>query len=154
MEQPPATVLENTDQTTRARATIIYGRDLSWYVRIVKTVTLGMSCYGVIVAIAAAAHARGTEYLEASLFLMKTACFLWIGARVGGRYREPIRVAAMTGGFAGMGTGLVIAFSKLFVIQEAWTLFNCITEPVVTGIVGYVVAGLGGIAFGPPRRNS
>ena len=156
MEQSEASAFVSGIQdirTERGRATLIYGRDLSWYLRIVKTIVTAVSCYGALVALAAAVQVKGAQYLESSLFIVKTACFVWIGAKVSGRYREPVRVAAVTGGIAGMGMGIVIAFAKFAIIQEAWTFFNCITEPVVTGIIGYAAAGLGGVAFGPSRRR-
>ncbi len=137
------------------RSTLICGRDLEWYLLVTKSWIVALSCAGVVFIIAHAFNVPGASVMDGSLFIIKTFCFIWIGSKVSGRYREPLCVAACAGGLAGIGAGVVLAFARFVFIQHAWTLFNLITEPVITGAIGAGMAYIGGLASARlPREAS
>jgi len=136
------------------RSTLICGRDLEWYLLVTKSWVVALSCAGVVFIAARAFEIPGASALDGSLFIIKTFCFIWIGSKISGRYREPLCVAACAGGLAGIGAGMVLAFARFMFVQQAWTLFNLITEPVITGAIGAGMAYIGGLASGRFSREA
>lgn len=49
--------------------------------------------------------------------------------------------------FAGMISGFLVAVFKLFWYYELWTVFNLITEPLITGFIGLIITGVLGWSY-------
>ena len=125
---------------------LAYGRDLAWYLRTGRVFIFIASVCGISVIVYSLFRTRGMDEADAGFFMLKIFLFMLVGGKVSGRYHEPVRIAALTGGVTGMVIGLIMAFARFASLPQAWTLFNLVTEPVITGVFGYLLAGLGGIA--------
>jgi hypothetical protein len=60
--------------------------------------------------------------------------------------------AGKIGVVVGVILGIILAIFKLFWYYKVWTFFNLITEPIITGIMGFLICGAIGWIRG--RRRS
>lgn len=139
---------------TARQGVVLYGLDLAWYMRVIRTPVL----YGgvlVLCAVLLAAVLPGIwgEGADALSFVVKLAVWIAIGWH-GVRAREGgTGAAALAGGISGLAIGIVLALLRVLVVREVWTVFNLIIEPVVTGVFGYLVSGTAALSRKPFMRT-
>jgi len=72
--------------------------------------------------------------------------FGWRAKRILGKgYKERARIGLI----GGLILGFILAIFELIWYHKLWTVFNLITEPVMTGIIGFLMSGL----IGEMRRR-
>lgn len=55
--------------------------------------------------------------------------------------RGGTKVTAKVGAIAGVILGIILAVFKLIWYFKVWTFFNLITEPILTGVMGFLICG-------------
>jgi hypothetical protein len=77
--------------------------------------------------------------------IIEAIIFIYLGSRITSPSlpfaRGGARAAAKVGAVAGVILGIILAIFKLFWYYKVWTFFNLITEPIITGIMGFLICG-------------
>ena len=89
-----------------------------------------------------------THFLPAIIYLISFSLMSWLVVRQAPRQESSWRPLAMrlfaNSFFAGLIVGFGVAFFKLFWYHQLWTVFNLITEPLITALIGLIIVGVGG----------
>lgn len=80
-------------------------------------------------------------------WLLKILIPLFLGGYVFIRRQLTIPATATTGAFVGLGLGLLAAVIEISWYRQLWTVFNLVSEPLISLLVGFFAAGAIAVVF-------